>query len=546
MTELNFGESVSCWLGKVVNIKDPHESGRVQVRIYGRHDDISNIPDESLPWALVIQPVTSAAQGRLGSAPVGLTKNSQVFGFWLDSDHQYPLIMGTIGKSGDIIPGQTENGAPAVDITTGSIPSSAQASTPHPYNPYSSLFPGRISIADIDSGQANIFSIKNNFGSVITKDVENLLAIPKVPTIGYIAPGGSSDALRLSRQVDPLGKISSLPCVPSLMISFFDLSSLVSGALAKVLSTVVNAMVKAFLDLAKKIGLFKLLQMLNQLASELRAVSQLLGILSKLSCVITPLTGGISAADYALARAITELNNMVGYVHGVTTAISSEIQATIFAVKSTALPASNIKTSITAVPLASLIVTQPPANFVQSYVSIKNDPFPGYIGWYDPLNPGGDKVYTLRNGQPNYNSAQEHLEGEMQLQFSKNISSGFTGNTNTIVSNDLLKTVDHTVTTATQYAAAFSIGIGLLTNPSAIQTIAAAAIADVINAVNVIIKTCNALQVIATTTTANPLALLRKIAKLAKLLKSSSHIGEQSKLAIKRQMFKTSIGAINF
>ena len=99
MTELNFGESVSCWLGKVVNIKDPHESGRVQVRIYGRHDDISNIPDESLPWALVIQPVTSAAQGRLGSAPVGLTKNSQVFGFWLDSDHQYPLIMGTIGKS---------------------------------------------------------------------------------------------------------------------------------------------------------------------------------------------------------------------------------------------------------------------------------------------------------------------------------------------------------------------------------------------------------------------------------------------------------------
>ena len=281
---------------------------------------------------------------------------------------------------------------------------------------------------------------------------KNLLAIPKVPTIGYIAPGGSSDALRLSRQVDPLGRISALPCVPSLMISFFDLSSLVSGALAKVLSTVVNAMVKAFLDLAKKIGLFKLLQMLNQLASELRAVSQLLGILSKLSCVITPLTGGISAADYALARAITELNNMVGYVHGVTTAISSEIQATIFAVKSTALPASNIKTSISAVPLASLVVTQPPTNFVQSYVSIKNDPFPGYIGWYDPLNPGGDKVYTLRNGQPNYNSAQEHLEGEMQLQFSKNISSGFTSNTNTIVSNDLLKTVDHTVTTAAQYA----------------------------------------------------------------------------------------------
>ena len=53
MTDKNFGDRHGRWLGIVVNVNDPQKSGRVQIRVKGRHDDTANIPDASLPWALV-------------------------------------------------------------------------------------------------------------------------------------------------------------------------------------------------------------------------------------------------------------------------------------------------------------------------------------------------------------------------------------------------------------------------------------------------------------------------------------------------------------
>ena len=81
MTERNLGESVRMWFGIVTNVMDPQRSGRVQVRVFGRHDDRVNIPDSDLPWATISQSATSAAHGRIGTAPVGLVVGSKVFGF---------------------------------------------------------------------------------------------------------------------------------------------------------------------------------------------------------------------------------------------------------------------------------------------------------------------------------------------------------------------------------------------------------------------------------------------------------------------------------
>lgn len=537
MTDINFGESISWWLGIVVNVYDPHESGRVQIRVFGRHDDTVNIPDDSLPWALVMQPVTSAGIGKVGSSPVGLVKNSRVVGLWLDNDHQYPLVMGTVGKSGDPIPGETENGAPKIDTTTGSIPSASQASAPHPYNPYSSLYNQRVSIKDIDSGIADIFSVLNTTGSVTTKDVEKLLNIPKVPTIGYAAKGGSSSALHLARQVDPYNQISALPCMPELMTKFLDISSLVTKALTNVIREAVKAAVTAFLKLAKQIGIFKLLKMLNEIARELSSVKKLIDTIAKNLCGIKGLTDDFSAADRVLANTIYTLNSITGYNHGVTKSIPPSIANAAFSLIPNPTPIS-VATSTSAIP--SVIVTSPPPNYVPLYVDASQDPYPGYLGYYDPINPSNTVVYTERNNQPNYTSPQEHIRGVAEISLSTAIVGPIVGGS--LTSDSLYKGINGSVQTAAITATAVSIGIGLLQNPDDMESIADAVIADVSSATQTVKKTVIVHDNLASSTTASPLVIIRKIAKIGKLLGSASHIGEQTKLAIKRQMFKASLG----
>ena len=108
MTERTFGSNFKWFVAKVVNRgdgnsgeKDKTESGRVQIRIYGKHDDEQNIPDSVLPWAIPMLPVTAGA-GRNGvsGTPVGLLKDSQVVGFYADEDENIPIIMGVLIRSG--------------------------------------------------------------------------------------------------------------------------------------------------------------------------------------------------------------------------------------------------------------------------------------------------------------------------------------------------------------------------------------------------------------------------------------------------------------
>lgn len=86
------------WHGVVEDVNDPLKLGRVRVRAYGFHsNDKLLIPTESLPWAMVMQPITSAAMSGKGQSPTGLLPGSWVVGFFRDGPHaQDPIIMGSI------------------------------------------------------------------------------------------------------------------------------------------------------------------------------------------------------------------------------------------------------------------------------------------------------------------------------------------------------------------------------------------------------------------------------------------------------------------
>lgn len=119
------------FIAEVRNLKDPWESGRVQIRVYGRHDNEQDIKDDNLPWATVMMPITSASTNRVGTSPTGLLVGSRVMGYWLDEAHQYPVIIGSFHRAGKL---KDENnntgGKDDLDENYSDIPIAAHASTP--------------------------------------------------------------------------------------------------------------------------------------------------------------------------------------------------------------------------------------------------------------------------------------------------------------------------------------------------------------------------------------------------------------------------------
>lgn len=114
------------FFAKVENRDDPLSLGRVQIRVFGVHpDDTTLVPIESLPWAMPIQPITSAGAYGVGCSPVGPLPGSHVFGFWLDSkDKQIPVFIGTIaGGTGQFTLGE-QLGNAITDFTNVILPSS--------------------------------------------------------------------------------------------------------------------------------------------------------------------------------------------------------------------------------------------------------------------------------------------------------------------------------------------------------------------------------------------------------------------------------------
>lgn len=74
---------------------------RVKVRILGYHTaDLKSLPDEDLPWALVMLPTTAGAGSGANATTPRFSGGEFVFGFFLDGDNgQQPVIIGLLGNS---------------------------------------------------------------------------------------------------------------------------------------------------------------------------------------------------------------------------------------------------------------------------------------------------------------------------------------------------------------------------------------------------------------------------------------------------------------
>lgn len=99
MKEIFSRDGFVWWVGVVENRLDPLKLGRCQVRIFGYHtEDKSLLPTSDLPWAMPMQPITSAAVSGKGTTPVGPLEGTWVVGWFLDGlEKQQPLMIGTIG-----------------------------------------------------------------------------------------------------------------------------------------------------------------------------------------------------------------------------------------------------------------------------------------------------------------------------------------------------------------------------------------------------------------------------------------------------------------
>lgn len=88
------------FIGVVEDRNDPEMLGRCRVRVFGHHTDSKELlRTRDLPWAIPIQPITSAGVSGVGSSPLGPMEGSWVVGFFLDGeDMQQPAMIGTISS----------------------------------------------------------------------------------------------------------------------------------------------------------------------------------------------------------------------------------------------------------------------------------------------------------------------------------------------------------------------------------------------------------------------------------------------------------------
>lgn len=483
----NRGSSVNdaWWRGVVVDVQDPNQSGAVRVRIFGHTDDILNIPQSTLPWIKTIQPTTSAAFGRMGTAPVGIVVGTTVIGIWQDVDMQIPLIIGTLGKDGDVTSGTSSSGAPNIDTSVGSIPPASQGS---PNNPISKLKPPASPSADaatqkiaalngVSSSSLSLFSTSLSSGVVITQAVETGMKNAKIATIGFASKTNTGDILDIITSVDPLHQINSLPCIHMSFLSLKNLLSIAAGIAGQIAAglkaLMISAIQNAILMLAQKLGVFKVLSMINSAANEIKEVANLINALNIHVCGMNLFNQkAFNVINGVMAETLSGLNTIVGAISSTPSMIVGAA-SNIFDNLVTA-PLASVATSSTPVP--PTVSLSPPGTYIQQYST--TDAFPGFLTFIDPSGVGSP-VYTPRNGEPNYVSAAQHTFFNAQNNMIQGLESSLLNNT---LTSSGLTSVFGAVTSATQaFAATKALGEGF----SAVTAVASAAVAIISMAITI-------------------------------------------------------------
>ena len=98
MSEFMGKNGFQWFVGVVEDRQDPQTLGRLRVRCLGYHtEDLEKLKTSDLPWAHVMNPITSATVSGLGQSPLGAVEGTWVVGFFQDgSDAQQPIIIGTL------------------------------------------------------------------------------------------------------------------------------------------------------------------------------------------------------------------------------------------------------------------------------------------------------------------------------------------------------------------------------------------------------------------------------------------------------------------
>lgn len=114
MNDQQFGETSIMWMGQIVDDKYWKDNiasekwedyskltgwgCRYKVRIFGKHsEDKSIVPDERLPWAEVLYPVTAGSGHGASYQSSNLKKGAYVYGFYKDGvDKTGPIIFGCL------------------------------------------------------------------------------------------------------------------------------------------------------------------------------------------------------------------------------------------------------------------------------------------------------------------------------------------------------------------------------------------------------------------------------------------------------------------
>ncbi len=241
MTDRSFNKTFNHWFGVVVNINDPDQEGRVQVRVHGDMDDTTNIPDSSLPWAKPLQPISSAGHNKIGVTPVGLVVGSTVSGIYQDGDRQYPVILGVISKAGNAMSGSTQNGAETLQAGTNSTPlggrpaSGTPASAPNNQSgPNADITQSTQNIQQQDSTPPKLNGFGNysygpqestdSQGSNITQNALQKTQWANNPTVASVmSPSGS--ILSQLQNIDPQNLNAVLPNAINSLIQIADLNA---------------------------------------------------------------------------------------------------------------------------------------------------------------------------------------------------------------------------------------------------------------------------------------------------------------------------------
>lgn len=134
-----YGDETRWFIGTVVDLDDPEQLGRVRVRIMGIHsDNLVDIPNDSLPWAQTLIPVTEGGTNGLG-ANTGIQINARVFGLFLDgTNSQLPLVFGSLPKLEE----DSEGGRSTAQLARGTNTLSKSVDAPGaPSDPYGTVYP---------------------------------------------------------------------------------------------------------------------------------------------------------------------------------------------------------------------------------------------------------------------------------------------------------------------------------------------------------------------------------------------------------------------